>query len=151
MRRTFSRGLVIGIALLTLAGPTIASAAPAGAADGGCPASCIAGHYSIHFKWADSQRWIVYPLDLYADHTGNFACGGLQVTWTKKNNTFTMAFDYADDQHGAYVGFRNGHDGFDLRHRKGTMSNTEGNTGVWFARAADPVCPSRASAVGATG
>jgi hypothetical protein len=140
MRRTVSRGLIIAIALFTLGAPTLATAVPAGAAGaagaagGECPATCIAGRYSVHLKWADFQRWAIYPLDLYADHTGSFANGALTVTWSKKNNVFTMSFDYADGQHGSYVGFRNNHGGFNLRHRKGTMSNTEGNTGVWFAR-----------------
>lgn len=138
MRSPKARGWILGLALLTLASPALVDVAPA-AAVGGCPASCIAGNYSVHFKWKSDHRWIIYPLELREDHTGSFANGALDVTWTKKNGVFTISFDVDNGLiTGSYVGFRNDHGGFNRRHEKGTMSNSEGNTGVWFAYAAAP-------------
>jgi len=136
MRRTISRALMVGIACCALAAPVLMSAAPAGAGTHDCPAACIAGHYIVHFRWADDTRWIAYPLDLAEDHSGSFANGALPVVWTKGHGVFTMAFDEPGIVSGSYVGYRNQHDGFCNRQRYGTMSNSEGNTGIWYARPA---------------
>jgi hypothetical protein len=135
MRRTFSRALVIGAAVLGLATPVVATAAPASAGTGTCSATCVAGHYAVHYKWGAGARWSTFQLDLAADHTGSFVKEGATVVWSKGHGTFTMKFD-GGTVTGTYVGYRNEHGGFCFRKRPGTMSNNVGDSGVWWAEPA---------------
>lgn len=134
MRRLFSRGMLVGISLIALAVPAIATATPVGAA-GDCPAACVAGHYELHYNWGSEGHWHVTALDLAADHTGSFSNGATAISWSKWHGRFTMKFSVPGG-HGAYVGYRNSNGGFCNGKRLGTMSNSVGNSGVWFARAA---------------
>ena len=122
--------------VLTLAMPVLANAAPASAGDGACPATCVAGRYELHYKWTLLDgNWHVTDMVLAADGTGSFSSGALPFTWSKWHGKFTMKFNRPGIVRGAYVGFRNLHGGFCNAQRPGTMTNNEGNYGVWYARA----------------
>jgi hypothetical protein len=130
MKRLFA--LTVGAALLgvpTLGATTSAVASPRTVT---APAA-VAGHYNEFFDYGGGGTYSEEQLILLGNHTGTGQFGDV-LTWSQKGKKITLHF--SNTLHpgltARFLGTVTAK-GFNSKKKPGTMSNSAGETGVWYA------------------
>ena len=88
----------------------------------------VAGTYTVHGIWTGRGNWFQYSLTLNTDHTGSDEYGDT-ITWSTNGRAFTMTLNGGT---ATYQGTKS-KAGFDNLLHPGTMTNTTGRSGIWYA------------------
>ena len=98
-----------------------------GSEAGASTAKSVAGTYTVHAVWTGRGGWQAWSMTLNRDHTGTSEFGDT-IVWSNSGRSFSMTLNSV----ATFVGTKT-KAGFSSLAHLGTMSNTSGRTGVWYA------------------
>jgi hypothetical protein len=115
--------LALGIG--TLSGIPTANAIPPARRAG------FAGIYVVYVKWGHDKRWSGWELTLSPNGKGSSSEPGGDITWSRAGKTVTVSLVYPAVE-ADYTGTKT-RAGFNKPRKPGTMTNTDGSSGIWYA------------------
>ena len=115
---------------LLASAPMLASEPSAGAT--AVAPDVVAGTYNIFYKWSEMTTYAEDPITLHRNHTGTDTYGDA-ITWSLSGKTITIVFENSSfpGVTATYIGTKN-RVGFSHQRNPGTMSNSSGDTGIWY-------------------
>ncbi len=132
-----SAGAFFGV---TGAGSAVGAASPA--------THPVVGSYEVTVAWTNPVIDTTYPIVLNANHTVTYPTTSDTGTWSKAGKKITIVVDGGvATYHGKVTGY-----GLSKPSKPGTMANTSGNSGTWYAAYQSPSAPhGHASSAAVTG
>ncbi len=94
----------------------------------------FAGVYTVHVNWMIFGK-AKFSMELDSDHTGVVE-GASKVKWKSQGNQVTITLK-ASGRTATYLGTKTSK-GINTKASQGTMSNTTGDSGVWWAVLSSP-------------
>jgi hypothetical protein len=121
---------MLALGALLVVAPTLASMPSAVSSTRGVATpDLVAGSYKVFYNWNHvGFRHTVVTLD--GDHTGTDSSGHA-VTWSRAGRIVTFTIS-APPVEATYIGTKN-HNGFSSKQNPGTITNSLGDNGVWYA------------------